>query len=422
MNYTIAKLPKRVLNVAFDVSSETLNWSVEVGDTSFDGQCENTTDSILKTLLQLQRLAKQQGFGELRVICESTGIYHRSLLRIASNQGMRTNLVHGEAVSKYRAIQFADLGKTDVKDPRAMLTVAQVGKLIKHRQLDTHFEQLRELHRLVIRDERRQRALKCELHRDLRTLFPDARLSKSVLYGPTGQALVEAYSANPHQIVAAGREGFERGIKSLSPQTKRGTLQRIWQAAEASIAQRQDPSVAGIQAQGVREVYAEIRRIIARINALEARMQSIYDQLREVDRRLPAPQKHVASKRLLSRLVAEIGPPDDFRTLRQLLRYAGLNLCERQSGKWRGRTMISGRGRSEIRYVLNLMALPLIGRNKLFGEYYFKKKEVDRMPGTKAMTCVMRKILKMFFGWSRSQSQFDEARVFRAKSESCQVA
>ena len=44
------------------------------------------------------------------------------------------------------------------------------------------------------------------------------------------------------------------------------------------------------------------------------------------------------------------------------MRYAGLNLCERQSGKWRGRTTISRRGRSELRYVLNLMSIPLVGR------------------------------------------------------------
>ena len=117
------------------------------------------------------------------------------------------------------------------------------------------------------------------------------------------------------------------------------------------------------------------------------------------------------------RLVAEIGPPEDFRTVRQLWRYAGLNLLERQSGKWRGRTTISRRGRSEIRHVLNLMALPLVRRRSLFGPYYRKKLDDDKMPGDKAMTCVMRKILKMFFGLSRSEQGFDEARVFTPASQ-----
>jgi transposase len=114
----------------------------------------------------------------------------------------------------------------------------------------------------------------------------------------------------------------------------------------------------------------------------------------------------------LAALVAEIGPPEDFSSWRQLMRYAGLNLTEQQSGKWRGQTTISRRGRSEIRYMLNKIAWPLMRRGQLFDDYYWKKREVDRMPGNKAMTAVMRKVLKMFYGWSRSEAEFDHQRVF----------
>ena len=41
----------------------------------------------------------------------------------------------------------------------------------------------------------------------------------------------------------------------------------------------------------------------------------------------------------------------------------------------------------------------------------------DKMPGEKAITCVMRKILKMFFGWYRSGCDFDQQRVFTMASE-----
>ena len=422
MNFTTSRPSMRVLNVAFDVSSESLNWSMEIGQTRTDGTCLNETETIRETLLKVKRAARRHGFGEVRVICESTGIYHRSLLRVASCLGMRTNLVHGEAVAKYRTIRFADHGKTDLKDPQAILTVARFGRLIKHRQLDGRYAQLRELHRLVLRAERRRTVAKNELHADLRSLFADLRLDKSVLYGPTGRALMAEFAANPQAIVAAGYEVFTRRIKSCSKHTKRTTLERIWQAAEASTSVGQNPAVAMIQAAGVRQLYSEITRFAEQIDELESQMQSLYDELCQQDSRLPRPEKHAVSKRLLCRLVAEIGPPNDFQTIAQLMRYAGLNLCERQSGKWRGRTMISRRGRSEIRYVLNLMTLPLIGRKKLFGDYYWKKKEEDRMPGEKAMTCVMRKILKMFFGWYRSESDFDQQRVFVMASEYQQAA
>lgn len=414
-----------ILNVAFDVGSESLNWSMEPGGKPIHGQCPNDSRAIRKTLGRIMNQASEHNYFDIRIICESTGIYHRRLLQLASSLGMRTSLVHGEAVAKYRAIQFADHGKTDLRDPQAALTVAKIGRLIKHRKFDKQYSQLRELHRLVLRCEARIKIAKCELHADLRNLFPDLRLDKAVLYGPTGRALIAEFGGNPHAIVTAGFKAFREKIKVHSKHTKEATLQRIWKAAEDSVLGRDDgiaSVVADIQARGVQQLYSEITAFSQEQRQLEQRMQQIYSELRAADRRLPRPQKGVVTLRMLSRLVAEIGPPDDFQTLAQLMRYAGLNLCERQSGKWRGRTTISRRGRSELRYVLNLMSIPLVGRQKMFGDYYWKKKETDKMPGQKALTCVMRKILKMFFGWYRSGRDFDHGRVFVMASQHARAA
>ena len=68
------------------------------------------------------------------------------------------------------------------------------------------------------------------------------------------------------------------------------------------------------------------------------------------------------------------------------------------------------------------MAIPLVGRQKLFGDYYWKKKETDKMPGQKANVCVMRKILKMFYGWYNSGGAFDRSRVFVMASQHAKAA
>lgn len=416
-----------MLNVAFDVSSQKLDWAMELGGKMIQGQCANDNGGIRKTLGRIINHAREYDYNAstIRIICESTGIYHRQLLQVAGSLGLRTNLVHGEAVAKFRAIRFADTGKTDRRDPQAALTVAKVGRLIEHRVFDKPYASLRELHRQVLRCEARIKVAKCELHADLRNLFPDLRLDKSVLYGPTGRALMEAFGANPYAIVAAGNQVFCEKVKALCKNTKTATLEKIWQAAVNSVeadTQGIAASLAELQATAIQQLYAEITGFSRQQRQLEQQMQDIYVELQSVDCRLPSPQKGVVTLRMLSRMLAEIGPLDDFRTLAQLMRYAGLNLCERQSGKWRGRTTISRRGRSELRYVLNLMAIPLIGRQKMFGDYYWKKKEADKMPGQKALTCVMRKILKMVFGWYKSGKDFDRRRVFEMASQHARAA
>lgn len=422
---THTKNALKIVNVAFDVGSDSLHWAMLLGQDSFSGQCENNSTDVRKTLQQIATQARKQGDCEIRVICESTGVYHRRLLQIAESCDMRTNLVQGEAVAKFRAIQFGDHGKTDERDPKAALTVAQIGKLVKHRKFDERYAKLRELHRLVLRCEARIKVAKCELHADLRILFADLRLDKSVLYGPTGRALIEQFGGNPYAIIEIGEEGFCKQMKARSRRTKNATLKRIWEAAVSSVSGGEDrvddeldKTLAEIRSAEVKRIYAEITVFLEQRDTIEKQMQAIYLQLQRSDARLPSPQKGVVTLRMLSRLVAEIGPPSDFRTLRQLMRYAGLNLCERQSGKWRGRTTISRRGRSELRYVLNLMSIPLVSRKSLYGEYYHRKKKTEKMPGQKALTCVMRKILKMFYGWYKSGGAFERDRVFTSLGQS----
>ena len=102
------------------------------------------------------------------------------------------------------------------------------------------------------------------------------------------------------------------------------------------------------------------------------------------------------------------------------MRFAGFNLCERQSGKYRGKTQISKKGRRLIRKVLNLIILPLITKKGLYGPYYHRKKET--MPGTKVRTAVSRHFLKMMYGLYRTGNEFNQERVFTCESQIKQAA
>ncbi|MDM4015150.1 hypothetical protein [Roseiconus lacunae] len=63
------------------------------------------------------------------------------------------------------------------------------------------------------------------------------------------------------------------------------------------------------------------------------------------------------------------------------------------------------------------MSIPLVSQGRLFSKYYHGKKDTGKMPGQKALTCVMRKILKMFFGRYKSGRPFDSDRVFSMASK-----
>ena len=146
-------------------------------------------------------------------------------------------------------------------------------------------------------------------------------------------------------------------------------------------------------------------------------LEGLYDEAQQDDAQLPSAEPGVISKVALARLLGELGPLRDFSSWRQLLKMSGLNLCERKSGKFVGQTKISRTGRAGARAVLNQITLPLVKRDRLYGSYYHHKREVEKMPGNKAMTAVARKVLKMIWGLYQSKEKFDRTRVFTCASQ-----
>lgn len=124
----------------------------------------------------------------------------------------------------------------------------------------------------------------------------------------------------------------------------------------------------------------------------------------------------MVSDKNLARLLGETGPLSDFWHRRQLMRYAGLNLRTRQSGTFKGQDKICKKGRRLLRKVLQNIALPLVKKERLYGTYYHRKKEEEKMPGNKAKTVVVRQLLKKIYGLCRSGEGFDEQRFFTCKS------
>ena len=134
----VTKLPAvaqldQLLDLCVDVSKAKLNVYFELGDQGFDDEWSNTTRQIEAKLRQCQRLAEEHGLRGLRVVCEPSGGYQDKLLRTARRLGHLTAYVNGEAVAKFRVVQTYDDGKTDLKDPHIIKTLARIRSVQRER-------------------------------------------------------------------------------------------------------------------------------------------------------------------------------------------------------------------------------------------------------------------------------------------------
>lgn len=401
---------------ACDVAKDKIDLYTEIAGREVE-RCIPTRGDILEAqLTTLASLARESGAQRIVVLCEPTGCYHEPLLRTARRLGLETAWVSGEAVYKMRVVEFNDTGKTDLKDPRVIYTLGRMGKTLVHRPLEEPYSLLREWNTLYDACDVRTVEIKSAIHIELHDLFPDFSFQTDFLFGPGGQALMKHYRLNPYRIVEAGFEAFSARMRKAFPTIRKISLARLFRDAETSVRAALSPRRAELREFRLRQLWQDWEQEQERKLLAKQAMENLYAEARKLDPRLPEGQKGVVTTFHLARIVGETGPLSDFSSWRKLLRYAGLNLRERQSGRYRGQTRTSKKGRILLRKILGQTVLPLVKGTCLFGPYYHRKRQESGMPGAKAMTVVMRKFLKMLFGWYRAGGAFQAERVFQCES------
>ena len=88
-----------------------------------------------------------------------------------------------------------------------------------------------------------------------------------------------------------------------------------------------------------------------------------------------------------------------FRSPKQVQKYAGLELVENSSGKHKGRTRISKRGRRKLRKILYQVMIPLLSSNKEFREIYnyYVTRLRNPLKRRQAMIAVSCKLIRVFY-------------------------
>ncbi|MEM7792197.1 MAG: transposase [Verrucomicrobiota bacterium] len=408
-----------VLNISFDVSKERLYYYSELpGPGNSTDQIKhaisNRNQAVIQELSKLQELALKRGFEGIRVICEPTGGFERRLLRLARKQGHRTAYVNGESVHKLQVVESNDANKTDIKDPKTILLLAKLGKTLKHLNLSGSWLVLREYNVRYERLEVQMIELKNRIYRILRHLFCEISFKKDWLFGSEAALkFCQSYGFNPYRMLSCGEKRVATRLKKLG--LKNNTIRRLPEDARISVLQEIDPNLIAFLEEDFRMEYAALKRCQEQMARAREAMIGLLDQLISEGQVRIQPAKGLISPFMLARLMAETGPLDDFKNSRQLLRYGGLNLRQKQSGNFDGQTRLSKKGRPLIRKLLNQAIIARVTKKALFGQYYHEKKDAG-MIGPKAMVAVARKFLKMLFGLHHSQSSFEQKRVFQCAS------
>jgi hypothetical protein len=214
----------------------------------------------------------------------------------------------------------------------------------------------------------------------------------------------------PEDIVACSSEELLEDVKQVAKRAvgiKR--IRALKEAAQESV---------GLKV-GLRMARQEIRYLADQYQALQERLEAHEAQLQELVLHVPGAQEMMEIKGIgritVAGFFAEVGDLSQYKDPRQIMKLAGLNLRMNQSGRHKGKTTITKRGRRRLRALLYEVARPLARHNKGFKQLhaYYKSRSENPLTGKQSFIAISRKLIKVFFVIGTRQCSFSEARMLR---------
>jgi len=112
-------------------------------------------------------------------------------------------------------------------------------------------------------------------------------------------------------------------------------------------------------------------------------------------------------------VIAETSGFANIKNIRQLTSYAGYDVVQKESGKWRGKSKISKKGNSKIRQALFMASLSSIVHSKTHNEFYNRLKE-QKQNGMMSLAAVQRKLLGLMYTlWKNDQEYIENYEKIR---------
>ncbi len=112
---------------------------------------------------------------------------------------------------------------------------------------------------------------------------------------------------------------------------------------------------------------------------------------------------------------SEVGDLSYYTHPRQIIILAGLSLKENTSGKHKGQTKITKRGRKTLRALLFRVAMPLVAKNtkyKALHEYFTKRPNYP-LKKMQSLIAICNKLIRILFTFGKKKCEFSEERMLR---------
>ena len=396
-NEKIKSITEKTLIVGIDVGSEThyarafdwRNYEYSKKPLAFS----NNEVGFATFKAWVEEMAEKQGKDVVISGMEPTGHYWFNLGLYLQDNGMKLVHVNPHHVKKSKELDDNNPNKNDRKDPTTIAALVNEGRFSYPYIPTGIYAEIRNLSNLRLQAQEEMTRIKNRIARWFSIYFPEIKDVYKNLDAVSGMMVLKV-APLPQDIKKLGVEGINqiwRNAKLRAAGRKRAKT--LLEAAKHSIGSQEAPDSARM----------ELNHLLYDYERYQKRIEKLMDKLEEKLSEIPYIDKLLKIKgvglKTVSVLIAEVGDIRRFDNPKQLQKLAGYGIVECSSGKHKGESHISYRGRKRLRYVLYEAAISLIARNEEFKEIhkYYRTRENNPLKKMQSVIAVACKALRIFY-------------------------
>lgn len=346
-------------------------------------------NSFYNTVVELMQKSNLE---EAMVGIEPTGHYWFDLGQFMSGKNIRFVMVNPHHVHKSKELDDNSPSKNDRKDPQVIAGLVRDGRYFYSYMPTGVYAELRNAsnRRFVLVEE--QTRAKNRLQKWIAVYFPEYKGIYTHI-DSKGGLLVLKHAATPDEIVSLGVDGIIGIWKSEKLRGNgRKKAMEIVKAAMNSIGLKSGLTEARMEIQDLIEDYELHTKRLERVNDL---IKELCLQIKHVDKLLEIKGIGITT---VAGFIAEVGDITRFNDTKELQKLAGLELVADSSGKHKGKSRISKRGRKRLRYLLFEAAISVVGKNEEFRQIheYYTTRDKNPLKKMQSLIAVSCKLIRIF--------------------------
>ena len=355
------------------------------------------------------QIAAEHGKKQIVLGLEPTGHYWFCLAAWMITNGVSVVQVNPYAVKQTKELEDNSQLKDDRKDPKLIANLVKDGNYGMPYLPEDVYAELRRLS--MLRDQLTEDRIRYvnRLHREMKIYFPEYMDAFGKLDGVFTLMILKK-APFPADILELGSNGL-REIWSEAKLRGRGysRAEHIVKLASESIGLKYGT---GGGKEAVRCFVEQILYLTAKLDEIEG---SLHQKCREIPYAENLLEIEGIGENILAGILAEMGDVRRFDDVKEVQKLSGLGLVACSSGKHKGETKISHRGRKRLRYWLFQAARSAVSHAEEFKtlHVYYTTRPDNPLKKMQSLIVIACKILRVIFAILRTGQKYDPTRMLR---------